>query len=86
MILTSQVAIRNAFQISKFTDQHINHCFEYLRQAIMCQGDTTLEKVITNEEGEFKPEIDGWGTVHECRSWNMLFDFAESQHVKVIGD
>ncbi len=64
----------------------MDHCFEYLRQSIMCHGDTTLEKVVTDKEGRLKPDIDGWGTTHQCRSWNMLFDFAESRRVKVIGD
>ncbi|KAM0667659.1 hypothetical protein ACQRIU_003524 [Beauveria bassiana] len=73
------VAIRNAIRTRTFDDQHLDHCLDYLRQAIMCTGDTTLEKVIKDDSGEFKPEIDGWGTVHECRSWHMLFEFAERQ-------
>lgn len=52
----------------------------------MCHGDTTLEKVVVDEAGVLQPEIDGWDTTHECRSWNMLFDFAERRRVKVIGD
>lgn len=52
----------------------------------MCTGDTTLEKVVVDENGIFKPDIDGWGTEHECKSWNMLYEFAESRRVKVIGD
>ncbi|KAM3537566.1 hypothetical protein ARSEF1564_009511 [Beauveria bassiana] len=73
------VAIRNAIRTRTFDDQHLDHCLDYLRQAIMCTGDTTLEKVIKDDSGKFKPEIDGWGTVHECRSWHMLFEFAERQ-------
>lgn len=56
----------------------------------MCTGDTTLEKVVAVDDMEkrsiVKPEIDGWGTAHRCRSWNMLFEFAESQRLKVVGD
>ncbi|KAM3550205.1 hypothetical protein ARSEF4850_008456 [Beauveria asiatica] len=73
------VAIRTAIRTRTFNDQHLDHCLDYLRQAIMCTGDTTLEKVIADDNGKFKPEIDGWGTVHECRSWHMLFEFAERQ-------
>ncbi|KAM3462217.1 hypothetical protein NHJ6243_004314 [Beauveria neobassiana] len=77
--LPFKVAIRTAIRTRTFNDQHLDHCLDYLRQAIMCTGDTTLEKVIKDDSGEFKPEIDGWGTVHECRSWHMLFEFAERQ-------
>ncbi|PKK46856.1 hypothetical protein CI102_7864 [Trichoderma harzianum] len=80
------VAIRTAFRTKNFDDDHLNHCFEYLRQSIMCTGDTTLEKVVVDENGVFKPDIDGWGTAHECKSWNMLYEFAEKRRVKVIGD
>ncbi|KAL7937843.1 hypothetical protein V8C35DRAFT_293788 [Trichoderma chlorosporum] len=80
------VAIRTAFRTNDFDDHHMNHCFEYLRQTIMCAGDTTLEKVVVDENGVSQPDIDGWGTIHECKSWNMLYEFAESRRVKVIGD
>lgn len=73
------VTIRTAIRTRTFNDQHLDHCLDYLRQAIMCTGDTTLEKVIIDDDGKFKAEIDGWGTVHECRSWHMLFEFAERQ-------
>ncbi|KAM3511388.1 hypothetical protein MY11210_004997 [Beauveria gryllotalpidicola] len=80
------VALRTAIRTRTFDDQHLDHCLDYLRQAIMCTGDTTLEKVVVDDNGQFKPDIDGWGTVHECRSWHMLFEFAERQRVKVVGD
>ncbi|KAL7913106.1 hypothetical protein GGI35DRAFT_442027 [Trichoderma velutinum] len=41
-----KVAIRTAFRTKNFDDEHLNHCFEYLRQSIMCTGDTTLEKAV----------------------------------------
>ncbi|KAK6436656.1 hypothetical protein LTR95_007158 [Oleoguttula sp. CCFEE 5521] len=37
---------------------HAAHCFDYIRQAIICAGDTTLEG---------KTELGaGWGTSHQC--------------------
>ncbi|KAJ6191949.1 hypothetical protein J3E72DRAFT_273885 [Bipolaris maydis] len=38
--------------------QHANHCFDYLRQAIMCYADTTLEGV------------DELGLTHQCKRWD----------------
>ncbi|KUJ10405.1 uncharacterized protein LY89DRAFT_787441 [Mollisia scopiformis] len=46
---------------------HITHCLEYLRQAIMCAGDTTLEP--------FTPDL-GLDISHKCRDWDAIFDFA----------
>jgi hypothetical protein len=31
---------------------HINHCFEYIRQAIMCAGDVALEGAATRFPGD----------------------------------
>lgn len=41
----------------------MNHCFDYLRQSIMCCGDVALE----GEQTTFPPGFDGsdgWDAVH----------------------
>ncbi|KJZ73894.1 hypothetical protein HIM_06787 [Hirsutella minnesotensis 3608] len=50
--------------------KHMGHCFDMLRQAIMCAGDMTLEPAQRSPSGEVLPSVDGWGVVHECRSWD----------------
>jgi len=57
--------------------EHLEHCFDYLRQAIMCAGDLTLEKAIV-KDGVPIASVDGWGVVHQCQDWKAMFDFAES--------
>jgi len=47
---------------------HSAHCFDYIRQALMCAGDTTLEG--KTEAGP------GWGSVHECVDYDALLDWA----------
>jgi CTP-dependent riboflavin kinase len=47
---------------------HTSHCFNYLRQGIMCSADTTLE-------GETK-EGPGEGSVHECVDYDALLTWA----------
>ncbi|QIW99548.1 hypothetical protein AMS68_005066 [Peltaster fructicola] len=43
--------------------QHIQHCFDYLRQSVMCAGDMTLEW--PKQEGTAaKAKVDGWGVPH----------------------
>ncbi|KAI1386062.1 uncharacterized protein F4822DRAFT_408842 [Hypoxylon trugodes] len=47
---------------------HSAHCFDYLRQSIMCAGDTNLES-----ETEAGP---GWGSKHECVDYDVMLDWA----------
>ncbi|TLD18106.1 hypothetical protein PspLS_10461 [Pyricularia sp. CBS 133598] len=56
---------------------HVNHCFEYLRQTIMCCGDTALEGEATtfpdNETGS-----DGWDATHVCKNYDQIHSYLES--------
>ncbi|CAF9925125.1 MAG: hypothetical protein ALECFALPRED_002911 [Alectoria fallacina] len=70
---------------------HTAHCFDYLRQGIMCAGDLTIESAVDFPEkwlegisegilrekfGEHKPVlIDGWGIKHQCRSFDEAWDW-----------
>jgi hypothetical protein len=47
---------------------HSAHCFNYIRQALMCNADTTLEGM--TEEGP------GEGTEHECIDYDALLEWA----------
>ncbi|KEZ43964.1 hypothetical protein SAPIO_CDS4171 [Scedosporium apiospermum] len=47
---------------------HSSHCFDYLRQAIMCAADTTLEG-----DTEYGP---GWGSKHECKDYDAVLKWA----------
>ncbi|KXT00759.1 hypothetical protein AC578_2986 [Pseudocercospora eumusae] len=64
------------------SNAHIMHCFDYLRQAIMCCGDTALEGAdeYSIAEGRDKVVIgtSGLGTTHQCKDWDAIKDYAES--------
>lgn len=47
---------------------HSAHCFDYLRQSIMCAADTSLEG-----DTELGP---GWGSKHECTDYDALLEWA----------
>lgn len=47
---------------------HMAHCFDYLRQSLMCHGDMTLEWPRTEADGS-RFAVDGWGIEHQCRDW-----------------
>ncbi|GAW20655.1 hypothetical protein ANO14919_101630 [Xylariales sp. No.14919] len=53
---------------------HLSHCFDYLHQAIMCHGDTTLEWV---HEGD--PGTSGWGYAHRCHDFAAIFSWVEGR-------
>lgn len=57
--------------------RHMDHCFDYLRQGIMCAGDTTLE---WPKEGS-KGVVDGWGVTHQCRDWDDIVEFVGKHQV-----
>ncbi|KAI1258773.1 hypothetical protein F5Y18DRAFT_327458 [Xylariaceae sp. FL1019] len=46
---------------------HMQHCFDYIRQALMCAADATLE-----ERDETISGVKGWGTTHQCRDFEAL--------------
>jgi len=59
---------------------HIRHCFDYLRQALMCAADTNLEVIDWKIGGST-----GWGFERQCRNYDEVVAWAEkwrrnSQH------
>jgi hypothetical protein len=59
---------------------HLSHCFDYLRQAIMCHGDTALEGLQTT----FGPDVggsDGWNVKHVCKPWNRIYNWLETHRI-----
>jgi len=53
---------------------HVAHCFDYLRQAILCAADPALEApaVMQGHLG-----VDGWGDMHQCRDIGAVFEWTE---------
>lgn len=47
---------------------HVYHCFDYLRQSLMCAGDMTIEWPREEEDGS-RFAFDGWGVEHQCKDW-----------------
>ena len=48
---------------------HRDHCLDYIRQAIMCAGDSTFEPLTV-------VGINGMGATHQCRNFERLFSWA----------
>ncbi|KAI0708886.1 hypothetical protein C8Q72DRAFT_790721, partial [Fomitopsis betulina] len=47
------------------------HCLNYLRQMILCRGDTLLEMV----QDPVSSRVDKFG-VYQCRDWAVVYDTA----------
>ena len=61
------------------TPWHTRHCIDFLRQALMCHADTTIEYVVPNLHG-----IVGFGVEHQCKSWDQLRRWTISQQDMAI--
>ncbi|KAK4629648.1 hypothetical protein CLAFUW4_08307 [Fulvia fulva] len=55
-------------------EEHILHCFDYVRVALMCYGDTALVGADPGDAGLNGTR--GWGVTHVCKSWDALYDMA----------
>ncbi|TVY13531.1 Oxidase ustYa [Lachnellula arida] len=70
--------LKTAFEAGNLDNEHLGHCFDYLRQGVMCAGDMTLEPVLRlGTDGDEVQVVDGWGVEHRCRSFESMVGFAE---------
>jgi hypothetical protein len=53
--------------------QHIRHCFEYLRQSLICLADSNLEAMDFDAQG-----VLGWKTERTCRNFGELRAWADT--------
>lgn len=54
-------------------ESHMRHCFDYLRQSLMCASDTTLEPLDPELGG-----VTGWGVMRKCRDYQTVINWAEA--------
>jgi hypothetical protein len=50
---------------------HLRHCFDYLRQSIMCSGDVALEGAETTFPAG-NGGSDGWDAKHICKDYSQI--------------
>jgi hypothetical protein len=62
---------------------HVAHCFDYLRQALMCAGDMTIEHAREPPLGQKRLTTDGWGVTHQCRNWDEMLAWTLSHKANV---
>lgn len=62
---------------------HDSHCFQFVRQAILCKADDTLVPI--NNEGNQTLSSAGFGVTHRCRNWARVRDFVLQNDAKWAG-
>ncbi|KAF2205679.1 hypothetical protein GQ43DRAFT_477169 [Delitschia confertaspora ATCC 74209] len=61
--------------LKQHASKHTGHCFDYLRQAIMCAGDMSMEWPRDEPDGGKRIHVDGWGIPHKCKSWDGIWQY-----------
>ncbi|KAI2472783.1 hypothetical protein F4781DRAFT_419938 [Annulohypoxylon bovei var. microspora] len=57
---------------------HSLHCFDYLRESLICAADSALEPFRSPFDGGTQGNgVDGFGSVHQCRDFKQLFEWSE---------
>ncbi|KAI9833746.1 MAG: hypothetical protein M1819_003479 [Sarea resinae] len=59
---------------------HLPHCLDYLRQGIMCSGDTSIEGAKYDEHGTV---VFGIGSEHKCKDFQAIYDFT-AKHADTV--
>ncbi|KAK0643303.1 hypothetical protein B0T16DRAFT_415652 [Cercophora newfieldiana] len=57
---------------------HMAHCFDYLRQSIMCAGDVALE----GQQTTFPEDMtgsDGWDAKHVCKDYGQIMSYLDEK-------
>lgn len=57
---------------------HVNHCFRYLRQSLICCGDTALEGSYPNTDAA---STDGTGSVRVCNEFEVIRSWGDSNRL-----
>lgn len=57
---------------------HTEHCIDYLRTSLLCASDTSLEPFKSPFEGMRGNGVDGFGSTHQCRNFDDLYNWTES--------
>lgn len=83
MILTNNTEF--AFS-GKRNDFHVSHCFEYLRNYIMCSGDMTLEPQMSPLDKPIYEDGHGRRSAHVCRNMDEAMEWIEARRPDDIRD
>ncbi|KAI0362155.1 hypothetical protein OH77DRAFT_1432824 [Trametes cingulata] len=64
---------------------HVDHCFMYLHQALLCNVDTTLEPATHKQktaDGKVVNAVTGFDVTHRCKDWGQLRTYMEENYAE----
>ncbi|KAL7283430.1 hypothetical protein ACG7TL_002860 [Trametes sanguinea] len=64
---------------------HVDHCFMYLHQIILCNADPTLEPATHKQkthDGKIVNAVTGFNVTHRCKDWGQLRDYMEDNYAQ----
>jgi hypothetical protein len=70
-------------ELGKIHFAHLDHCFDYIRQVVMCFSDMTLEW-LSDASMVFAASVGstGWGYQHTCRDYDAVKAWAAEEKWK----
>ncbi|KAL2288484.1 hypothetical protein FJTKL_03861 [Diaporthe vaccinii] len=60
---------------------HYMHCVDYLRQAVMCNGDMAMEPHKPTDGPDNGPLDGGWNGMHVCKDYSQVINYLDEQIV-----
>lgn len=73
------------FDVDEIELEHNDHCITYLRNAILCAGDTTLEGQSQTPGFQDIPGTDGLGAVHVCKNVDEIMAWTNKREREDMG-
>lgn len=58
---------------------HIHHCFNYVRQMVLCAANTRLNPT-NHMHPSGRPASDGIGLAYQCRDWDAVYEAFEANY------
>jgi hypothetical protein len=89
--LTSYCDVELSYEldVNQSQSHHTSHCFDYLRQGIMCAVDMSMECPRDEPDGSERIHVDGWGISHVCKdrasSHRLLISPTKLQWLTSVG-
>ncbi|KZT10490.1 uncharacterized protein LAESUDRAFT_673257 [Laetiporus sulphureus 93-53] len=63
--------------IHRAPDKQSGHCLNYMRQAVLCASDITLDPLLVDPDGKMR-STDGVGVDHVCKDWTQVYAFVNA--------
>ncbi|KAJ6191703.1 hypothetical protein J3E72DRAFT_175570, partial [Bipolaris maydis] len=78
MIATIHAGAARGTKIHQDRQEHIEHCLAYLKESLVCCGDTAFEGQSSKSE---LPSTSGFGSYHVCKNFDEIMSWSFSHRL-----